>query len=74
MTQLLNTNDRELLMKVVKLVHLGVKECSSLPVDRNIWLSNSYGGDFLCLFIYFWTFIGYVMISTAVVESERHLY
>ena len=42
-------------------------------LDRNIWLSNSYGGDFLCLFIYFWTFIGYVTISIAVVESERHL-
>ena len=31
MTQLLNTNDRKLLMKVAKFVHLGMKEYTSLP-------------------------------------------
>ena len=31
MTQLLNTNDRKLLMKVVKCVHLGMNEYTSLP-------------------------------------------
>ena len=31
MTQLLNTNDRMLLMKVAKFVHLGMKEYTSLP-------------------------------------------
>ena len=31
MTQLLNTNDRKLLMKVAKFVHLGAKEYTSLP-------------------------------------------
>ena len=31
MTQLLNTNDRKLLIKVAKIVHLGRKEYASLP-------------------------------------------
>ena len=31
MTQLLNTNDRKLLMKVAKFVHLGMKEYTTLP-------------------------------------------
>ena len=31
MTQLLNTNDRKVLMKVAKFVHLGMKEYTSLP-------------------------------------------
>ena len=31
MTQLLNTNDRKLLMKVAKFVHLGMKEYTPLP-------------------------------------------
>ena len=31
MTQSLNTNDRKLLMKVAKFVHLGMKEYISLP-------------------------------------------
>ena len=38
MTQLLNTNDRKLLMKVAKFVHLGMKEYTSLldVVSENI--------------------------------------
>ena len=38
MTQLLNTNDRKLLMKVAKFVYLGMKEYTSLPdvVSENI--------------------------------------
>ena len=31
MTQLLNTNDRKVLMKVANCVHLGMKEYTSLP-------------------------------------------
>ena len=31
MTQLLNTNDRKLLIKVAKFVYLGMKEYTSLP-------------------------------------------
>ena len=38
MTQLLNTNGRELLIKVGKFVYLGMKEYTSLPdvVSENI--------------------------------------
>ena len=47
MTKLLNTNDRKLLMKVAKCVHLGMKEYTSLPDVSEI----IYTADLSCVYL-----------------------
>ena len=46
MTPLSNTNERKLLMKVAKFVHLGMKEYTSLPDVSEI----IYTADLSCLY------------------------